>query len=683
MLNTNSSKTLVLLLLMALGVHFPAQSQEDPKDHAKALVKLANEIYAFGSKLDALELYVSALKEDSTNVEGNFMAGICYLETNSKYKGLPYLMKAYELDFKFHRKTLFYIAECHHFSNQFEDAIVYYKHYRNKTKKDFAKKKIKEDEYNSINAGIKRRIEECHHGIHMIKHPVNIEIMDIGDNVNSRFPDYTPAITADEKTMIFTSRRQGSTGDLLHSDHLHYEDIYISHMQDNGHWSKAENIGVDINTIQHDAVVSVSPDGKHLFIYKDNGGGDLYESRMSEGGKWSKPTPIKAVNSKSFEGHITESKDGDYFIFSSNRKGGHGGLDLYMITKDKKGKWGKPVNLGKPINTKHDEESPFLDLNGNLYFSSRGHKSMGGYDIVQATHDKVKNHWSHPHNLGFPINSADDDLYFVLPGKGERGYFSSYKEPSYGGKDIYMINMPRRDEKVEKVESRPITQIHDHDAIKPSSMGEHGENGIRISGAITSDESGEFAELNVEVTDVANGKTVSKAKSSATDGTYEIFVPKNGEYIVSTHGKGYLYQSQKVSTIEKENQKPITMNFKAPKAKVGAKIVIENVYFDPDRASLRRDSYAALNSFLEAIWDLPKCKIEISGHTDNMGSDTHNKRLSLWRADAVVEYLLTHGVDVHELVPKGYGFTKPIASNKTAAGREKNRRIEMKIISGL
>src|SRR5690606_31672895 len=218
--------------------------------------------------------------------------------------------------------------------------------------------------------------------------------------------------------------------------------IFIARKVD-GKWQPAKNIGSPVNTPYHNSNSALSADGNTLFLYSDEGNGDLYFTELNNG-VWTEPMPLPGIINSSFEEKsITISKDEKTVYFSSNRPGGYGGLDLYKATKDAKGEWSNVKNLGPKINSPEDDDAPFIDYDGvTLYFSSMGRKGMGGFDIFKSVYDPMTNEWSEPENLGYPINTPDDDVYFVTSKDSKRAYYSSVREDGIGYTDIYMITIP-------------------------------------------------------------------------------------------------------------------------------------------------------------------------------------------------------------------------------------------------
>ena len=381
-------------------------------------------------------IYKELLTESSRNADLNFKLGLCYLNIASeKDKSVALLEKAIQYTSSKNNVSMdvyFNLAKAYHANYQFNEALKVYK--------DLLQ--IISPQNTSFRNDIKRNVQMCKNGIELMKHPVNISIINLGNKINTEFSEHSPGVTADESTMVFTSRRNG-TGSKIDSDGQYFEDIYISNLI-NGVWSEPVGIA-NLNTIDHDASISISADGQKLYIYKagfinnrKSEGGDIFVSHL-QGTQWSKPEKLAPViNSSSKESHISISADNRTIYFSSNRPGGFGGMDIYTVTKLPNGKWGRAKNLGPAINTEYNDDAPFIHPDGKtLYFSSAGHKTMGGLDIFKTT--KIKGRWTAPVNVGYPINSTDDDTYYTPTPDGKRAYFASYRKGSFGRTDIFLI----------------------------------------------------------------------------------------------------------------------------------------------------------------------------------------------------------------------------------------------------
>ncbi|MBL4577965.1 MAG: PD40 domain-containing protein [Flavobacteriales bacterium] len=418
---------------------FDASAQNANNDIAK-LAKDGNRYFEFEQYRLALPLYLQLEIVDQENLLLKYKIGVCYLKTKIDYgKAVAYLEFAEKkiLDGEKPAELLYYLARACHVNERFDNAIKYYDEYKLDTLLDTL-----------VLADVNHQIQMCTNGKLLTEKPVKAIVTNLGGELNSINGDYAPVISADQSILIFTSRREGGTGNLLDESGAYYEDIYVSNYLfarnvKYSKWLNPINIGDKINTKLHDASIALSIDGRELFIYKgaDKGrGGAIYVAR-TEGLSWSIPEKLgKNINSKNWETSVSLSAEGNKLYFTSDREGGYGGKDIYVSRKLPSGEWGPGKNLGASINTAFDEESPFIHPNGKiLYFSSRGHNSMGGYDIFKSmTHGR---YWSEAANLGYPVNSASDDLHFVLSPNGRKGYFSSVRIGGYGEEDIYSAEM--------------------------------------------------------------------------------------------------------------------------------------------------------------------------------------------------------------------------------------------------
>ncbi|WP_421918272.1 hypothetical protein [Marinifilum sp.] len=414
------------------------QKIKDRRKYQIAEKFLANRNYS-----KAAVIYKELLEQASRNADLNFKLGLCYLNiVSEKDKSVGLLEKSIQYTSSknnvpmdvFHN-----LAKAYHTNYQFREALKVYK--------DLLQ--IISPQNTSFRNEIQREMKMCQNGLELVKHPVNISVINLGNKINTEYDEHSPGVTADESTMVFTSRRNG-TGSKLDSDGQYFEDIYISNKL-NGKWTKP--LGIQkLNTIDHDASISISPDGQELYIYKagylsrkESEGGDIYVSKL-KGNEWSEPKKLgPSINSKSKESHISISADGRTIYFSSNRPGGYGGMDIYTVSKLPNGKWGRAKNLGPAINTEYNDDAPFIHSDGKtLYFSSAGHNTMGGLDIFKSIN--IKGRWTNPVNIGYPINSTDHDIYYTPTPDGKRAYFASYRTGSVGRTDIFLIKTPDADE---------------------------------------------------------------------------------------------------------------------------------------------------------------------------------------------------------------------------------------------
>jgi tetratricopeptide (TPR) repeat protein len=369
----------VAALFLCIGHLCQAQTEAD-------FIKKADHQFKLNKYKEALDNYEKAYALNPDNLKTNYQIGILYLDGNYKYKSLPYLEKVLNEEKNPAVDFYKYLGLAYHFAHRFDEAEVNYKKFRElavglePAEKDW----------------LERKIQECNNGRLYIANKRSLEIVNLGEQINTVYPDYAPIISTNESCMIFTSRRKGSVGGELDENDDYYEDIYISYRVD-GVWQKAKSIGENINTPYNEAGIGFSKNGKEIFIYNHDGGGDIYYSLFNADSSLSKPLPIKGkVNGKhTFESAATISSDGKRLFFTSDRPGGLGGEDIYYADLMPDGTWGKPVNMGKNINTEESEEGPFLDFDDKtLYFSSNAREGMGGYDVYKTVYDKKTDTWS-------------------------------------------------------------------------------------------------------------------------------------------------------------------------------------------------------------------------------------------------------------------------------------------------
>lgn len=626
--------------------------------------KKAKEVHKEGDCYAALPLYIELYKTDTTNANICYLVGDCYLKARSgKAKALPYLEKALlSVSYKYSSESLDernaplltykLLGDAYHIHSKFDKAILSYEQYKKELL--FYKKK---DAVNLKDAN--RKIEMCRVGMQLMATPVNAKIENMGKNLNSPYADYSPVLTADQSTMIFTTRRSQSTGGETTEDGKYFEDIYISNY--NGKtWSVAETIGKPINTDGNEASVSISPDGQEILIYKDdNGDGNIYSTTLN-GDVWAEPVKLNSnINSKHWEPSAFISADGYYIYFTSDRPGGFGGRDIYVSRRDPKGEWSKAVNMGALINTEFDEDAPFIHPDGiTLFFSSNGHNTMGGFDIFYSTlsDDGIK--WQTPVNVGYPINSPDDDVFYIVSPDKTKAYYSSLKEGGLGEKDNYVITFLDQ-----KQAALTLLKGLVKDAY----------------GAVPKD-------IVITVTDNETGNIAGIYRPNSKTGQYLFILTPGKNYNISYEADGFMFYSENREISKKTNYYEIYKAIQLPPITVGSKIVLNNIFFDFDKATLRKTSNVELRHILRFLNKYPNIVVEISGYTDSKGTLEYNQKLSDERASAVVNYLISNKISKNRLIAKGYGESSPDALNQNSdgtdnpEGRQLNRRVELKII---
>jgi outer membrane protein OmpA-like peptidoglycan-associated protein len=500
-------------------------------------------------------------------------------------------------------------------------------------------------------------------------------------------------------------------------DNKPWEDIFIANKK-GASWEYAKNIGAPVNTLYHNSNLALSADGSTLFIFNDDGGGDIYYSELTNG-VWGEPVPLPGIINSSFEEKsITISSDEKTLYFSSNRPGGYGGLDIYRATKDSKGDWSNVKNLGPTINTDQDDDGPFIDYDlVTLYFSSKGRKGMGGFDVFKSTFNPSNNEWSEPENLGYPINTPDNDIYFVSSKDSKRAYYSSVREDGMGYTDIYMITIPEGLKNATPVAKKPPVVPKDTaqtptvvknepktDPIVPKEQPkvepkktepkveprktepkvEPKKELIPLKYVVTVVDAADKSPMDVKIRLQGAKDNVIVGSSSKGGGVYE-FTIKNGkpkDYRLSVEHDGYAFLNQNVRIEGATTQeKTINRTIEMRKLLVGVSSILRNIYFDFDKATFQTESYTELNKLENMLRQNEGMIIEIAGHTDAVGTWAYNKFLSQKRAEAVKDYLTKKGIDTRRIRAVGYGKSKPLASNDDEDdGRELNRRVEFKVL---
>ncbi|MBS1650795.1 MAG: PD40 domain-containing protein [Bacteroidetes bacterium] len=421
------TKKLTLLLLYILpALAFPQNKQ------TKHLVKEAQYYFDGDQYLSAWSTYKKIILIDSNNETAGINAAICAFKLFYPIDSVSFLTQ--NLTASKLPDAKFYLAKIKHQQQLFDEALILLKEYQAFP----AKKKSVSNEDVVLLANY------CQNGKQFIAKPHRSVIKNSGGAINTKYAEFSPVLNIDETIMYFTSRREGSSGNKKDANNNYLEDIYVSN-KENDIWQEAKNIGPPLNTEVNDACVSLSTDAQHMILFRTSNdiiNGDLMTSALDKNGKWLEPLKLGIeINSQYIETHACFSNDTSEIFFTSNRPGGYGGKDIYRVRKLPNGKWALPFNLGPNINTLYDEESPFLHPDGlTLFFSSRGHNSMGEYDVFKSTFDKENNNFSKAENLGYPINDVGNDLFFTLNINGLKGYYSSIKKDGYGNLDIYEID---------------------------------------------------------------------------------------------------------------------------------------------------------------------------------------------------------------------------------------------------
>lgn len=645
-------KKLILIFFILLSGQIYSQQLSTKSKKAIEYFNKALEYYNSYNYKEAIYWSGQALNKDKKFIEVYYLLSDIFGEIKKYDKKIIALQKAIAI--KPEKSALAYItlAKTELSIGRYEDA-----------KKDLELLK-KFDKTKRYASRADSYIKKCNFGINAINHPVKFNPVNLGKNINSEFDEYLPSLTADGQTLIFT--RLIPTGKIsFDGTYQKQEDFWFS-KKENGIFLPAKELGKPLNTLGNEGAQSISADGKLLFFTsceyekgksahgRTYGSCDIFISHK-KGEKWDKPKNLGIpVNSKYWESQPSFSADGKTLYFASNRPGGKGGIDIWQTTMKKDSSWTQPINSGDIINTAKNEQSPFIHYDGKtLYFSSNGHPGMGKSDLFLSRKDS-SGHWQKPKNLGYPINTFDEEVSLVLNTKGNKAFFASSKKSEFGGIDLYTFEITK--------ENRPNAVTY-------------------VQGVVFDKETDEKLSSEIHLINLKTKKEVVRAQSDNENGTYLVCLPAGEDYAFNVSKSGYLFYSENFS-LEKTKDSLKIFRFDIPLSpiKKGEKMILKNIFFDTDSYRLKKTSSVELENLLQFLKNDPTLRIEISGYTDNTGSEKNNKQLSIDRAKSVYNYLINNGIPKNRLLYKGYGSSFPIDTNKTEKGKQKNRRTEFKII---
>ncbi len=667
---------LISLLLAVFALHAQAQAPATvpfDKEHiadpaalkqALAAIKAGDALFREGGNRysAALAFYQQAEAINANNAELNMKMGLCHLNGRFHYRALGCFQKAYDLD-PLTPRIHFLLGYAYQLNAAWDKATEEYGLH----KASIGRMPDPEALYNTAD----RRLIECRNGRSLEANPVNAKVTNLGATINSELADYGALVTADGNRMMFTSRRANSTGGKTNkATNEFFEDIYACERKPTG-WSDPVPMAPPVNSTINDASVGLFNDGRTMIIYRDDrGAGDLFESRR-EGDTWGDPIALPAtINSPGSETSAWYSFDRQQLFFVSDREGGVGGQDIWVSRWDAMAlTWGAASNLGPAVNTIQDEEGIYVHPDGRtIYFSSRGHTTMGGYDVFKSV--LQDGHWGKAENLGWPVNSPEDDLFFVLTADGSTGYFSSVRPDGLGEDDLYRVDF--------------TPEFHAEETASAASSGvpgaTAGSNTVLVSGRLTNDQGMSAIDATIDLLSLVDGSLVASFKSDNTNGEYMAVLPGGKEYAMVVHADGYLIHSENISVPVGGGAVALNVDMALKPLKAGAQEIMRNVFFDKDKAALNNASIGELDRIVDLLTQNPTLRLEISGHTDSDGDEDRNDQLSTERAHAVVAHLVQSGIAADRLKPVGYGSAKPLVPNDSAAHKAKNRRTEIRVL---
>lgn len=614
----------------------------------------------------AIVLLEKALEKDPNFWEAHMVEAEMYEELNQPYKAIEHYRKALAINPNptSGGGTYFYLGTLEYSVGEYENAV------KNLTIFTQAKGAYPENVERA-----KQLINDCNFAIEAMKNPTQFKPINLGPGVNTKDPEYFPTITVDGKTLLFTRRLEDKRVQVYGEQ----EDFFVSNLSTFNTWETAVPMPKNINTINNEGAPTISADGRSLIFvacadesgsYGDNrkgkGSCDLFYTKRL-GTQWVDPVNLPgAINTGNWETQPSLSADGKtlYFVRRIMTRGGRPDSDIYSSTLKDDGTWDTPVRLPATVNTPYMEESVLIHPDGKtLYFSSQGHRGMGGLDIfVSRMNDKGE--WGTAENLGYPINSSADENSLLVSADGEIAFFASDREGGFGDLDLYYFIMPEK--------FRPVKTLY--------------FDGLVFDAITKKPIPGKFSLINIKT-----GVEVIKSEADQVNGTFTVSLPINEEYALSVSYPGYTFFSQNFNMTLADNQESFHMDVPmVPLSASGTPTALKNVFFDLDKATLRPESYVELNKLRDLLKANPATKIEIGGHTDTRGDAAANLKLSDARAKSVKDYLIQQGIDASRLSSKGYGETMPIFTDEAIAkmtkesekekAHQENRRTEYKIV---
>ena len=633
---------------LTAAIASPAQAQSTRKD-----LKTGNKFFEQENYRAALPFYEKVLAKDPNNAKALFNAGISYMSFD-KEKASDYIYKAQKLKPKVSKDVEYWLGRVDHLNYNFDEAVAHFQAYNATLKKnDQRKEELAQLIQHSKNAKVQ------------FNSPKDIFVKNLGPTINTQFSEHSPVISSDDKMLIFTSRGEnvtGATGSVsdkknksVAADGEYYEDIFEATRIDDENWQKPRSLSGVLNGKGHDASTQLFDNDTKLLMYRNDNNGDIFVSDKS-GGDWGTPKPLDGnINSKAYEGDAFISPDGLTLTFATGKYSEDGTLDLYQSTRTSMGSdWGPAKSLGANINTKYDDDSPYMSKDGKtLYFSSRGHNTMGGYDIFKSDYDEAGRKWGPAQNMGYPVNTPDDDSYYRLSPDGSYAYLSSYRIGGYGEKDIYTINYIKNANIVGKVFSSK-----DSTTVIP---------GVELV----------FSGSQADKT------ALSFRDITKPDGAYKVAVLSGRTYQVAVSKDGKPIETQEFAVpVSTNDSTTITKNFYINYVDTTQTnmFATKNIYFDTDKYKLRPESITTLNEISQVLTANPGINISVEGHCDSRNTDEYNMVLGQNRANAAQNYLKKQGIAEARMTTVSYGERRPAAPNDSPENMQLNRRDEFKVV---
>ncbi len=641
-----SRLSLTVILLLFAGV-LSVQSQtielSTGSSRAQRHYQKGESAYISGNMEGAKQSLLKAVKADDEFIEAWLLLGDVYHELELYNSSRDAFKKAVELDEKFFPGALYFIARLAWEAFDYEEAALY---------------AVRFLSYASISSEMQTRAQDIYErasfALWTMNNPVDFDPVNLGQHVNTVADEYINAIRLDDSLLFFT-RRYEAEGFAVHG---RYNEHFFISTRDSVGWQQAQQLHTHWQRTDNMGALSISADGLTMFFAacgwpEGYGSCDLYTSQF-DGINWSLPRNLGShINTGSWESQPSISADGTELYFVSRRPGGQGGSDIWLSHRLENGSWSRPVNLGDQINTPGNEMAPYIHPDGmTLYFSSDGHIGLGGADLFLSRRDET-GRWQEPINLGYPINTPDDEINIIVSTRGDIAYMSAVRDEGYGSFDIYTFEL-----------------AHDLSA-KPVSW---------LNTIVTDIDSGTPLVAEFSLVDLAKSTVVQSGRTAMPGGSFLISLPSGKEYALHIQKEGYLFYSEYFELTDETESRPFLIQAELQPVRHGSTVVLNNIFFDLDQSELKPESFTELVLLADFLKSSPDIVIELGGHTDNIGSEAYNLDLSQRRALAVRNFLTDNEIHEDRILVRGYGASKPVADNETEAGRALNRRTEMRIL---
>jgi outer membrane protein OmpA-like peptidoglycan-associated protein/tetratricopeptide (TPR) repeat protein len=612
----------------------------------------------------ALPFYLDANIFNPNNADLNRRIAKCYLFVQRE-KALFYVQKAMSISLEVHPEMYLIQALASQSMMQFDQAVESYKQY---------KSRLSPQGYAKYAGLIEKHMAECAAAKKAIVEPQNVFVDNLGQKVNAGGSDFNPLFLQKEDQMIYTQEIfTPGTGKLAYN--------VLSAPKNKGVFADPQKTTFP----EGYAVLYIAEDEDHALLYNPGKGkGDIFEVYRNADNTWRKPVSAgKNINHRKWDERTAYlSPEGNVMFFSSNRPGGYGGYDIYYATRDFRGKWSKPVNIGATINSEYDDHILYVSMSGTtLYFASQGHESIGGFDIFQASLENDA--WGAVRNLGYPVNTPSDELSFYPAKHTAEFYISSNRIGSYGSFDVYRVISVNPNKQVVSNYEDNLLAYHSQrisEFVIESAVQVKGTEMVTLNGVVTNEQKNPVKAV-ISIFNTRTGIEVAQFESNAATGQFTLPVPVGSNYAMLVMAPGYMFQSQNINVPYGTRSRDLYRYVELLKMEVDKSVALRNVFFDFGQHIPTAASFKELNVLFQLMVDQPNIKVEISGHTDNRGSLQANQIMSERRAKAIVDFLIRNGIDPARLSYVGYGYERPIAPNTTVEGRSQNRRTEFKIIS--